>query len=111
MQRDGNLVLYNSVDAPLWASGTDGSGAAYACMQRNGEFVIETDDLPPRRVWASNSLNHCQGPYKVAMQDDGNFVQYDTNGTPVWCTRTDGGQQGCRSGGVDHCGNSKPQPQ
>lgn len=39
-QADGNLVLYNSSNIPLWNSKTAGSGADHAVMQEDGNFVI-----------------------------------------------------------------------
>lgn len=61
MQRDGNLVLYNtygdvsSPGAPMWASKMCGRGT---------------------------------GPYKLIMQDDGNLVIHDVDHIPIWATNT-----------------------
>ena len=42
LQGDGNLVLYPSLGAAVWASGTNGSGAARLVMQDDGDLVLET---------------------------------------------------------------------
>merc|ERR1719352_1912357 len=79
MQGDGNLVLYRC--------GEDGR--------------VSTD--PDDCVWKTDIYGD-EGTFHggwCCMQNDGNFVQYDRSGRALWCTRTDGGQQGDRSGGID----------
>merc|ERR1711924_49541 len=112
MQGDGNLVLYNSNDEPLWASGTNGDYGAHCILQKDGHFLIYTLDEdgrcscnPDDCIWKTDIYGD-EHDFKhgwVEMQDDGNFVQYNKHGTPLWCTRTDGGQQGSREGGFDRC--------
>jgi hypothetical protein len=109
MQGDGNLVLYRGGD-PLWASGTDGEYGAHCVFQKDGHFLVyrcgedgrvSTD--PDDCVWKTDIFGD-EGTFHggwCCMQNDGNFVQYDRSGRPLWCTRTDGGQQGDRSGGID----------
>ena len=46
--------------------------------------------------WASDTDNRGQGPFKAIMQGDGNFVLYDTNGTPTWASNTCGMGPGLR---------------
>merc|ERR1712216_320476 len=103
MQGDDNLVLYRGGD-PLWASG------AHCVFQKDGHFLVyrcgedgrvSTD--PSDCVWKTDIYGD-EGTFHggwCCMQNDGNFVQYDRSGRPLWCTRTDGGQQGDRSGGID----------
>merc|ERR1711998_717604 len=40
MQGDGNLVLYNADNDPLWASGTAGEHGAHCILQGDGHFCI-----------------------------------------------------------------------
>jgi hypothetical protein len=58
MQRDGNLVFYNSNGngAPIWASGTCGRGTGpyKLIMQNDGNLVIYDADSKP--IWATNTM-------------------------------------------------------
>merc|ERR1711998_251166 len=110
MQGDGNLVLYNADMQPLWATGTNGEYGTHCIFQKDGHFVLykltpegnvstdPADCVFHTDIFGDPETFHggwCQ------MQDDGNFVQYDLSGRPLWCTRTDGGQQGATDGGID----------
>lgn len=111
MQGDGNLVLYKG-DDPLWASGTNGENGAHCVFQKDGHFLIyrlnehgQVSTNPDDCIWKTGI---CGDPCEyhggwVCMQDDGNFVQYTCEGRPLWCTRTDGGQQGSKCGEFDRC--------
>merc|ERR1711924_212180 len=112
MQGDGNLVLYNNDDEPLWASGTNGDYGAHCIFQEDGHFLIYRCDEdgrvstnPDDCIWKTDIYGDPSDFHHgwVCMQNDGNFVQYNKRGTPLWCTRTDGGQQGSREGGFDRC--------
>jgi hypothetical protein len=83
MQDDGNLVLYNKDNAPLWSSKTDKSDVHRCIMQPDGNLVLYHVDKSP--AWASNT-NGNPGSY-VVMQDDGNLVIYKPL-TPIWATGT-----------------------
>jgi PAN domain len=84
-QSDGNLVLYTHSNAPVWASGTQNSGAAYAVMQGDGNLVLYT--WGGRAVWSTGTYGH---PYaRTALQDDGNLVVY-TGGAAIWASNTVG---------------------
>jgi hypothetical protein len=54
MQRDGNLVIYDSKGDAVWSSGTNGEGESNLFVQRDRNVVIyrENDDKP---MWATNS--------------------------------------------------------
>ena len=53
MQSDGNLVMYDSNQHPMWSSGTDGN-ASFLVIQDDGNAVIYK--LPP--IWATNTSQH-----------------------------------------------------
>lgn len=38
--------------------------------------------------WASNTWHKGQGPYRLVMQDDGNFVLYDSQNQATWASDT-----------------------
>ena len=61
MQKDGNLVLYNT---HLWTSKTG--------------------------IWHSSTHNKGNGCRRVIMQHDGNLVIYDSSNTSLWHTGTNG---------------------
>ena len=84
MQSDGNLVVYKLGSTPVWATGTNGKGAAIAIMQGDGNLVLYTAAHVP--VWASNT-NGNPGA-QLVMQDDGNLVIYRPDGRPIWASNT-----------------------
>lgn len=78
MQRDGNLVETDlATQAVVWASHTNGSGARYAAMQKDGNLVLYRSgknggaDQP---VWATKTNGHAGA--SLAVQNDGNLVVY-----------------------------------
>jgi len=44
MQADGNLVMYNAANAPLWASNTVGHPGAYLQIQDDGNLAVYAND-------------------------------------------------------------------
>ena len=84
-QDDGNLVLYKGGNNPIWASQTQGRGAAFR-IQDDGNLVIY--DAANSPIWASNTNN--KSVSYVVLQDDGNLVLYTINNQPVWATNTGG---------------------
>jgi len=50
LQEDGNLVLYNAEDEPIWSTGTVGSGAESLVMQSDGNLVLYSSKSA---VWAT----------------------------------------------------------
>jgi hypothetical protein len=85
LQNDGNLVIYDPSNQPLWASNTWGHPeAAEAIMQNDGNFVVY--DVAARALWSTNTSGN-PGAW-VIMQSDGNLVLYDSNGQPLWASNT-----------------------
>ncbi|MGE5451698.1 MAG: reprolysin-like metallopeptidase [Acidobacteriota bacterium] len=85
-QTDGNLVIYNGVRQPVWASGTMGRGVGRTVMQDDGNLVIYNSAGQP--LWASGTWGN-PGSF-LAVQDDGNVVIYRSNRTPSWASNTVG---------------------
>src|ERR1700758_2173558 len=52
LQRDGNLVVYDSQNKALWGSGTNGKAVRRCTMQTDGNLVIYGYNDP---IWASNT--------------------------------------------------------
>jgi len=86
MQTDGNLVLYQVNTIPsraLWWSGTNGSGAQYAVMLPDGNFLVYQQG---HGIWATNTGGNWGA--QLAVQNDGNVVIYATDGRAIWATNT-----------------------
>jgi hypothetical protein len=74
MQDDGNLVVYNASGQPVWSS-------MYG-------FAGPPNITAPTTLSAFTSLASPNGRYRSTVQSDGNFVTYDSVGTPVWHSQT-----------------------
>jgi len=70
-QGDGNLVLYNSSNKPLWATGTVGRGYKLK-VQGDGNVVLYNSLSQP--IWATMT-NGNPGAF-FSVQPDGNLVVY-----------------------------------
>ena len=84
-QTDGNFVIYNSSNRPIWASNT-----AYneirrrsnrLIMQSDGNLVIYNNSTP---IWASNTSR--RGGLYIIMQNNGKLVMYAANNRVIWST-------------------------
>lgn len=52
MQGDGNLVIYDKADNPIWASGTPRHYDAHLIVQNDGNVVICNGRKP---IWATGT--------------------------------------------------------
>ena len=80
MQSDGNLVVYNEKNKPVWASMTFGSNHR-AIFQQDGNLVIHNGDDRP--IWASRSHGHENA--QLVLRADGKVVILH-NGGVIWST-------------------------
>lgn len=115
MQEDGNLVIYDSVQA-IWSSDTWQHPGSRLVVQNDGNVVILRPD--GTSVWATNTvqrifptgptakgyemqpgevlnpgdrISSANGQYTFIYQGDGNLVLYrHKDGRPLWATHTDG---------------------
>lgn len=87
-QSDGNLVIYNAANQPVWSSNTSGRGTPpyQAVMQSDGNYVLY--DANGTALWASGTSGKGGPPYQLIMQDDCNLVVYDSNNSATWATGT-----------------------
>jgi hypothetical protein len=102
-QTDHNFVVYHSGTA-IWSSGTNGvaldtllltaGNYAYGGKGLVGAVVYCTVacSYPAGTKQWSNAVNDASTTHRLAMQDDGNFVEYTgaSGGTALWSTRTNG---------------------
>ncbi|MET9438749.1 FG-GAP-like repeat-containing protein [Streptomyces sp. NPDC006551] len=79
MQTDGNLVLLNKDNKPLWASNSQGAGAV-ARMQSNGKLTVVSAD-GSKILWSSSTDK--DGSYAV-LHGRGVLVIYDASGQSQW---------------------------
>lgn len=84
LENDGNLVVRsNMYSGKIWETNTGGQSIHRACMQGDGNFVLEKRNLKPG--WAAGSFNN-QGATLI-MQDDGNVVIYKFDShQPAWAS-------------------------
>ncbi|MFD3970908.1 mannose-binding protein [Streptomyces cyaneofuscatus] len=80
MQPDGNLVVYNEQNKPIWAAMTFGENHR-AIFQPDGNLVIHNGD--DRAIWASKT--HDFGGARMVLRSDGKVVIVH-NGRVVWST-------------------------
>jgi hypothetical protein len=81
MQGDGNLVMYNSSNQPLWASNTGGQSIKNCLMNADGNLIIYK--TTGQVSWASNTGD--KGKSRLVIQNDGNLVIYTLNPQyPTW---------------------------
>jgi len=111
-QSDGNFVVYNAGNGPLWWSTTWGVGANRLALHDDGNLHIYADTTEKfstdNRVnsYARNNVgtqiasetrfnagDYIKSPdsrYTLVMQDDGNLVMYSADGAPIWNSGTAG---------------------
>ena len=98
MRSDGALVVTDASNAVLWSSGTTGHAGSHLAVVDGGALQIVGSDATP--LWQSSGLVSGQtlspgqsvespgGGYVLTMQSDGNLVEYDAAGHPVWAAGT-----------------------
>lgn len=82
-QDDGNAVIYDGNNKPLWNTGTAGIGHNFV-FQNDGNLVMYSRAGVP--VWYSNTTN--KGGEYLIFQDDRNFVIYNKSYNPLWNSET-----------------------
>jgi len=96
MQGDSNFVVYKADgDEALWASNTCETECDRMILQGDQHLVMYKGKITEGEApWASGvcGKDGCT-IVRLVMQDDGNLCQYNQKNEPMWCTRTDGGQQ------------------
>jgi|GEM_PF-6223020 len=85
-QSDGNLVLCNNFGTAYWASGPLVSNPSYATFSANGSIYLQRN-YGSTNYWNANNVAFSAAPYPSfywILQNDGNFVRYDTAyGSPI----------------------------
>ncbi|XP_037040306.1 uncharacterized protein LOC119077261 [Bradysia coprophila] len=85
-QLDGNAVIYDVNNVPLWNTATSGIGHSFV-FETNGNLAMYSST--GSQVWNSASSN--MGASLLVFQEDRNLVIYNTANTPavaLWNSRT-----------------------
>ncbi len=86
-QNDQNVVFYHPNGTPLWATGTDNTGADRLSIQSDGNLVLYRGNTA---LWASNTSGRMGS--SLVVQGDGNLVLYTPQNQPIWASNTSGGR-------------------
>ena len=95
-QKDGDLVLYNQDEEPLWATGTtqEEYKADLLKFKPNGNLVLYRKQTP---LWSTHtSVNSERLPLRLELKGDGNLVILESQNpeaTPLFETQTQGGKK------------------
>lgn len=83
-QTDGNLVVYNPGNQPIWQANTTRK-ARKLIWQSDGNLVLH--NRKNRQIWSSKTPGRGA---RLAIQGDGNVVVYSSDSQPLWTTGTFG---------------------
>ncbi|KQQ18369.1 hypothetical protein ASF48_18350 [Rathayibacter sp. Leaf299] len=81
MQTDGNAVVYDASNRPVWYTGTSVAGSRIV-LQADGNLVVYSSSNSA--VWNSGTGGNPGA--RLVMQSDGNLVIYRADGSPAWAT-------------------------
>lgn len=83
-QDDGNLVLYNPANVPVWASNTSNTGTAL-CFQTDGNLVIYNADGSPVFTSSTADAEHGgAGGQWLTLYQDGTLEIVNGSGVVLW---------------------------
>jgi hypothetical protein len=111
MENNRNLSIYDKNNMQTWSTATSqavldtlgnerilsqnsflasNNHRFYVRLQDDGNFVLYNgpDFQAKFAVWASNTGGVGQAPFRLVVQNDGNMVIYDRNGTATWSSNT-----------------------
>lgn len=82
LQQDGNLVLYHG-NLELWSTNTPQASDHRLFIQESGNVILA--NRFNIFLWQTNTIG--RGVYAL-LQDDANFVVFNSAGTKLWSTET-----------------------
>lgn len=93
LQTDGNFVIYNS-DSSIWSTQThvESNQSPLLAVQADGNIVLynyTTGYTPLWYLWDQAGAWHDIAT-SLELQNDGNLVAYDSEGTAIWWSGTTG---------------------
>ncbi|ROP57869.1 MULTISPECIES: hypothetical protein [unclassified Rathayibacter] len=82
-QTDGNFVVYDRA-AATWSTGGSDPDSTFVV---HGDGVAQIVTKEGVATWMAAPASGSVAPYRLAMQDDGNLVEYDGRDQAVWSIR------------------------
>jgi len=83
-QTDGNLVIYNTANAPVWSSGTFGQGVAPYKLSLTPNGNLTWTDSTGKVLWQTNTTGQGVAPYTTAIGANCNVQLSDSTGKSLW---------------------------
>jgi murein DD-endopeptidase MepM/ murein hydrolase activator NlpD len=68
IQSDGNVVLYNASNRPIWATATYGNPGARFAIQNDGNLVVYKGAIPGTPIWASGTNGRVTRTFSAARE-------------------------------------------
>ena len=86
MQSDGNLVVYDKTNTPIWSSNTSGKGVApYSyIMQKDGNLVVY--DKNKTALWSSHTNGQGTAPYQAILLNNCSLTVRDNASKTLWAS-------------------------
>lgn len=84
LKEDGNVLIYDIANKPLWASNTynKGSGPYSMKIQDDGNLVVY--DVNNEEIWSSGTMDKGDGPYRAEIDESCTLTVYDSKNKNLW---------------------------
>jgi len=84
LKEDGNVLIYDIANKPLWASNTynKGNGPYSMKMQDDGNLVVY--DVNNEEIWSSGTTDKGDGPYRAEIDESCTLTVYDSKNKNLW---------------------------
>ena len=83
-QPDGNLVIYNTANSPIWSSGTYGQGVAPYKLVLGQRGNLKWLDANNTILWQTNTEGQGVAPYSTSIGANCNAQLTDSTGKSLW---------------------------
>jgi hypothetical protein len=84
LKDDGNVIIYDIANKPVWASNTynKGNGPYSMKMQDDGNLVVY--DVNNEEIWSSGTTDKGEGPYRAEIDESCTLTVYDSKNNNLW---------------------------
>jgi hypothetical protein len=84
LKDDGNVIIYDIANKPVWASNTynKGNGPYSMKMQDDGNLVVY--DVNNEEIWSSGTTDKGDGPYRAELDESCTMTVYDSKNKNLW---------------------------
>ena len=83
LQENGNLEIICADKIKIWESNTKGKNIDGLYFAKGGVALYQTEDTKGS-AWSAGPWRRDSGPEQLIIQDDGNLVMFDKDGTILW---------------------------